>query len=421
MGEEMYLWASALFSLNRSLTGDGVRQTLQFLQEIVPEMKINEVDSGTLAFDWVIPKEWNVTDAYIADMNGSRIIDFGDNNLHLMGYSTPVNGVFTRSQLESHLYSLEDQPDAIPYVTSYYENNWGFCLTHNQRRNLGDGPFLVTINSKLTTGSMTYGEILLPGETDDEILLSTYICHPSMANNELSGPVVAIALVEWLKTLPSRKHSYRVVFLPETIGSIYYISQHLDSLKKRVKAGWVLTCIGDDRNYSYVPSRNGNTLTDRISRKVLRARGFDYREYSYLDRGSDERQYCFPGVDLPVGSFMRSKYGEYPEYHTSLDDLSFITPTGLQGGFELVRDAINNIETNKYWKIKTLCEPQLGRRGLYPNTSSKKSTLLIRNQMNVIAYLDGLHDVEEISAICSIPIAEVEEIIARLLEAKLVN
>ena len=421
LGGEMYMWVNNLFSINRSLTGDGVRQTLQFLQDLIPEMKINEVASGTQAFDWIIPKEWNVAEAYIADLAGNRIIDFNNNNLHLMGYSTPINDIFTRDQLEAHLYSLEDQPGAIPYVTSYYEENWGFCLTHNQRQKLGDGPFRVIIDSKLTLGSMTYGEIFLPGQTNEEILLSTYICHPSMANNELSGPAVAVALARWLKSLPIRKYSYRIVFLPETIGSIYYISQHLDSLKLRVKAGWVLTCIGDDGNYSYVPSRQGNTLTDKISRKVLQSRGFDYREYSFLDRGSDERQYCFPGVDLPVGSLMRSKYGEYPEYHTSLDDLDLVSPTGLQGGFEVVREAITTLETTKYWKINTICEPQLGKRGLYPNTSSKKSGQSVHNQMNVITYLDGLHDVEEISAICGIPIIEVEEIIARLFEAKLVS
>lgn len=421
LGGEMYMWVNDLFSINRSLTGDGVRQTLQFLQDLIPEMKINEVASGTQAFDWIIPKEWNVAEAYIADLAGNRIIDFNNNNLHLMGYSTPINDIFTRGQLEAHLYSLEDQPGAIPYVTSYYEENWGFCLTHNQRQNLGDGPFRVMIDSELTLGSMTYGEIFLPGQTNEEILLSTYICHPSMANNELSGPVVAVALARWLKSLPIRKFSYRIVFLPETIGSIYYISQHLDSLKSRVKAGWVLTCIGDDGNYSYVPSRQGNTLTDKISRKVLQSRGFDYREYSFLDRGSDERQYCFPGVDLPVGSLMRSKYGEYPEYHTSFDNLDLVSPTGLQGGFEVVRDAITVLETTKYWKINTICEPQLGKRGLYPNTSSKKSGQSVHNQMNVITYLDGLHDVEEISEICGIAVRDVEEVIEQLLKANLVD
>ena len=421
LGGEMYMWVNDLFSINRSLTGDGVRQTLQFLQDLIPEMKINEVASGTQAFDWIIPKEWNVAEAYIADLAGNRIIDFNNNNLHLMGYSTPINDIFTRGQLEAHLYSLEDQPGAIPYVTSYYEENWGFCLTHNQRQKLGDGPFRVIIDSKLTLGSMTYGEIFLPGQTNEEILLSTYICHPSMANNELSGPAVAVALARWLKSLPIRKYSYRIVFLPETIGSIYYISQHLDSLKSRVKAGWVLTCIGDDGNYSYVPSRQGNTLTDKISRKVLQSRGFDYREYSFLDRGSDERQYCFPGVDLPVGSLMRSKYGEYPEYHTSFDNLDLVSPTGLQGGFEVVRDAITVLETTKYWKINTICEPQLGKRGLYPNTSSKKSGQSVHNQMNVITYLDGLHDVEEISEICGIAVRDVEEVIEQLLKANLVD
>jgi aminopeptidase-like protein len=420
-GSKMYAWIRDLFSINRSLTGNGVRQTLGYFQELVPEMEIVEVSSGTQAFDWVIPREWNVRGAYIADMSGNRIIDFATNNLHLMGYSIPIKEILTLEQLDSHLHSLEDQPSAIPYVTSYYEENWGFCLAHNQRLNLGDGPFQVVIDTELKLGSLTYGEIYIPGESSEEILLSTYICHPSMANNELSGPVVTVALARWLKSLPSRKFSYRIVFLPETIGSIYYISQNLERLKERVKAGWVLTCIGDDKNYSYVPTRLGNTLTDKVSRKVLESRGHKYREYTFLDRGSDERQYCFPGVDLPIGSLMRSKYGEYAEYHTSLDNLDFVTPSGLQGGFEVVRDAINILETTKYWKINTLCEPQLGKRGLYPNTSSKKSGQLVHNQMNVITYLDGLHDLVEIAGICGISLQEVEEIIERLFEAKLVN
>jgi aminopeptidase-like protein len=419
-GLSMYSMIENLFPINRSLTGDGVRETLRYIRGFAQELKIYEVDSGTQVFDWIIPREWNVEEAYIEDLDGTRIIDFAENNLHLMGYSIPIEGIFTLEQLQGHLYSIEDQPEAIPYVTSYYEDVWGFCLTHNQRKRIGDGPFRVVIKSELKMGSMTYGELYLPGETTDEILLSTYICHPSMASNELSGPVVAVALVKWLKSLTTRKYSYRFLFLPETIGSIYYISQNLEDLKSRVKAGWVLTCLGDDRSYSYVPTRNGSTLTDKVSRRVLESRGFDYREYSFLDRGSDERQYCFPGVDLPMGSLMRSKYGEYPEYHTSLDNLNFVTPTGLQGGFEVIRDAIRILETTKYWKINTTCEPQLGKRGMYPNTSSKASGKMVFDQMNVITYLDGFHDVQDISIVCGISVNEVEEIIGRLLEAGLV-
>ena len=421
IGLEMHSWASELFPLNRSLTGNGVRQTLKYFQRIIPELKIYEVESGTQAFDWTVPNEWNVDEAYIENLSGEKIIDFSTSNLHLMGYSIAIDEILTREQLNVHLYFLENQPDAIPYITSYYQDNWGFCLSYNRYVSLGDGPFRVVIRSEHKRGSMSYGEIFLPGHTEEEILLSTYICHPSMANNELSGPVVTVALAQWLQSLPDRKFSYRLIFLPETIGSIYYISQNLPRLKARVRAGWVLTCIGDDGDYSYVPTRQGNTLTDRVSRKILRSRGVPYREYSFLDRGSDERQYCFPGVDLPIGSLMRSKYGEYPEYHTSLDNLEFVTPSGLLGGFELVKDVIGGLENTKYWQVTTLCEPQLGKRGLYPNTSSKNSQDLVRNQMNVITYLDGTHDLNEIASICSISINEVEEIVERLLKVNLIR
>jgi len=419
LGKQMHMWAGDLFPIHRSLMGKGVRETLNYLQNINPNISIYEVPSGTRAFDWVVPNEWTIRDAYIEDMFGQRIISINDSNLHVMGYSIPINEKFTRLQLENNLYSLPDQPSAIPYITSYYQENWGFCLSQNQRNNLGEGPFNVVIDSELKPGSMTYGEVVLKGNTAEEVLISTYICHPSMANNELSGPVVTMALLNWLSELKERKYTYRFVFLPETIGAIYYISKHLKHLKKNVKAGWVLTCIGDDRSYSYLKSRNGKTLTDKISIKVLEDRGLKFKEYSFLDRGSDERQYCAPGVDLPVGSFMRSKYGEFPEYHTSLDDLKFVTPSGLQGGFEIVQDAISMLETNCFPKINTLGEPQLGKRGLYPNTSTKTSGIEVQDQMNVIAYSDGLNDLIAISKICKISYKKVLHIVNSLRTAGL--
>jgi aminopeptidase-like protein len=419
LGKQMHKWAGDLFPIHRSLMGKGVRETLNYLQNINPNISIYEVPSGTRAFDWVVPNEWTIRDAYIEDMFGQRIISINDSNLHVMGYSIPINEKFTRLQLENNLYSLPDQPSAIPYITSYYQENWGFCLSQNQRNNLGEGPFNVVIDSELKPGSMTYGEVVLKGNTAEEVLISTYICHPSMANNELSGPVVTMALLNWLSELKERKYTYRFVFLPETIGAIYYISKHLKHLKKNVKAGWVLTCIGDDRSYSYLKSRNGKTLTDKISIKVLEDRGLKFNEYSFLDRGSDERQYCAPGVDLPVGSFMRSKYGEFPEYHTSLDDLNFVTPSGLQGGFEIVQDAISMLETNCFPKINTLGEPQLGKRGLYPNTSTKTSGIEVQDQMNVIAYSDGLNDLIAISKICKISYKKVLHIVNSLRTAGL--
>ncbi len=417
----MHDWARQLFPINRSLTGEGVRETLRFIKGLVPELQVFEVPTGTHAFDWVVPKEWSIRDAWIADANGKKIIDFRENNLHCMGYSAPIDKIVTREELELYLYSLPNQPNAIPYVTSYYKENSGFCLTQTQRDSLGIGPFHIFIDSQLFDGHLSYGELLIPGESPESILFSTYICHPSLANNELSGPVVALALAKYVKSLKNKRYSYRFLFTVETIGSIYYISKHLEELKKNLVCGWVLTCIGDDRNYSYVPTRNGNTLTDNISRRVLKDLVEKYVEYSWLDRGSDERQYNSPGVNLPVGSLMRTKYGEYPEYHTSLDTLDVISPEGLAGGLSMLVQAVNILETNDTYRVNVECEPQLGKRGMYPNTSTKSSGAQVRNLMNVISFLDGELDLLGISEICGISYNEVVSIINKLGDVGLVE
>lgn len=416
----MFTWANELFPMHRSLTGDGVRNTLAFIKGHIPELQIFEVPSGTKAFDWEVPLEWNIRDAFIEDQDGGRVLDFKNNNLTVVGYSMPLNKTVSRDELDSYLFSLPSQPNAIPYVTSYYTPTTGFCISQEQREKLGTGPFKLYIDSDLSDGSMSYGEVYLEGESPEEILLSTYICHPSMANNELSGPVVAMALVKHLKSLPKRKYSYRVLFTVETIGSIYFISSNLESLKRNVVAGWVLTCMGDNRSYSYVPSRNNDSYTNLISRRVLEDLSQDYIWYSWLDRGSDERQYCSPGVDLPIGSLMRTKYGEYPEYHTSLDDMTVISPEGLYGGFKLLVSAIEILETNAFYQNVLPCEPQLGKRGLYPNTSTKLSGLEVRDQMNVISYMDGKHDLLEISNICGVSYEYLLSLTSKLLDAELI-
>ena len=420
-GDEMYNWAKQLFPLNRSLTGMGVRETLAFIKSRIPELQIYEVPSGTKAFDWEVPMEWNIREAYIQDSEGNKIIDFKENNLHVIGYSLPIDKIVSRKELDSYLISLPDQPTAIPYVTSYYKETSGFCLSHDQVQNLGPGPFRIFIDSELKSGHMTYGEILIRGDSSKEVLLSTYICHPSMGNNELSGPVVAMAAVQYLKSLEKRKYSYRILFTVETIGSIYYISKNLDSLTRNVVAGWVLTCIGDNRTYSYVPSRERNSYTNIISRRVLEDLGEPYVEYSWLDRGSDERQYCSPGVDLPIGSLMRTKYGEYLEYHTSLDDMNVISPEGLSGGLQLIVNSINILESNAYFKNLLPCEPHLGKRGLYPTTSTKLSDQEVRDQMNVISFLDGKHDLISIANICNVKYSYVQTLIQKLERLGLVK
>lgn len=413
-GEDLHSWATDLFPVCRSLTGDGVRQTLAYLQRLAPQMTIHAVPSGTVAMDWNVPDEWNIRDAYVKDEAGNRVIDFRESNLHVVGYSEPVDIVLSRAELDEHLHSIPELPNAIPYVTSYYRRTWGFCLSQLDRDALGDGPFRVVVDSTLEPGDLVYGEIVLPGSSPDEILLSTYVCHPSMANNELSGPMVAIGLARWLSSLPTHHYTYRIVFLPETIGSLTYLSKHLDHLRTHVQAGWVLTCIGDERTYSYVPSRQGATLADRVSLRVIDELGLKCDVYSFLDRGSDERQYCAPGVDLPVASLMRSKYGTFAEYHTSLDNLDFVTPEGLQGGLDMMVHAVRLVEANRTWKVTMLGEPQMGRRGLYPTTSTRSSGQEVREMMNVLAYCDGATDVLEIAEICEIPALRVAEIAVTL-------
>lgn len=413
----MHQWATDLFPICRSLTGDGVRSTLNYLQQLLPALKMYEIPSGTHAFDWEVPKEWVIRDAYIADVEGNRLVDFKTNNLHVVGYSTSVDAVLNRAELEEHLYSLPELSHAIPYVTSYYSESWGFCLSHEQRSKLGEGPFRVFIDSEHKVGSLSYGELVIPGESSDEILLSTYVCHPSMANNELSGPVVTTALARWVLGLKDRHYTYRIVMVPETIGSVVYLSLHLHHLQKYLKAGWVLTCIGDDRAYSYLPSPSGTTFADRVSKKVMSKSDQRFDEYSFLDRGSDERQYCSPGVDLPVVSLMRSKYGTYPEYHTSLDDLSLVTPSGLQGGLDMMKAVIDEIEENPRWKSTVLGEPQMGKRGLYPTTSTSTSAHEVYDMMNVLAFCDGTRDTEELAAICGISDSQTDAIVSKLIGA----
>lgn len=399
VGDEMYDFATEIFPICRSLTGNGVRETLKHIQEHLPKLKVHEVPSGSSAFDWTIPDEWNIKSARLTDPDGNVIVDFADSNLHILGYSEPINGTFSLEELEPHLYSLPEKPDAIPYMTSYYKRRWGFCLTHRVREQLKPGNYHVQIQSTLKAGHLTYGELILPGETDEEIFLSTYICHPSLANNEISGPVIAIWLAKWLLQQP-RRYTYRIVFVPETIGAITYLSRNLDQMKRQTVAGFNLTCMGDERCYSYLPSRQGNTLSDRAALHVLTNEDPDFTRYSYLDRGSDERQYCSPGVDLPVCTVMRSKYCEYPEYHTSLDDLSLITPKGLSDSHEVMKKILLVIENNYHWKATNYCEPQLGKHGFYPANRALAGTAgtgSFQGTMDFLAYTDGKMDVIDIA------------------------
>lgn len=414
IAKQMHDLCKELFPICRSITGDGFRQSLAILQEHLPVLKAFEVATGTPCFDWTVPKEWNITDAYIIDPKGNKICDFKQSNLHVMGYSIPVNKKVSLEELQDHLYSLPEQPNAIPYITSYYKERWGFCITHQQRLELLDGEYQVVIDSSLEDGYLTYGELIIPGESEQEVFLSTYLCHPSMANNELSGPVVTTFIAKWISSLSNRKYTYRIVIIPETIGSITYLSRHYKTMQERIIAGFNVSCVGDDRTYSYLPSRDGNTLADQVAQHTLKHIYPDFDRYSYLERGSDERQYCSPGIDLPVCSVMRSKYACYPEYHTSLDDLSLVTPSGLSGAFNVLQKSIQCIEMNEVLQLNVLCEPQLGKRGLYPTISTKSSGNEVRNMMNFLAYCDGKHSALQIAEIIDCPLWELTEMIMKI-------
>ena len=354
-GKDIYNLCEKLWPITRSITGSGVRETLGIIQQEIPDLTIHEVLTGTQCFDWEIPKEWNIRDAYIIDQNGNKVIDFKNSNLHVVSYSTPVNRTISLLELQQHLYSIPEQPNAIPYVTSYYQERWGFCLSENQRRALVEGDYQVCIDSELSNGSLTYGELIIPGKSKKEVFLSTYICHPSMANNELSGPTVTTYLAKWIQSQP-REYTYRIIFIPETIGSICYLSKNNEIMKKNVVAGYNVSCVGDDNAYSYLPSRNEKTISDKIALHVLKYTHPDFVKYTYLDRGSDERQYCSPGIDLPIASVMRTKYGAYKEYHTSLDNLDYISAKGLFGAYEVLTKCIECIEKNKTYKTTPLCD-----------------------------------------------------------------
>ena len=421
VGIEMYQWATDLFPICRSITGPGVRETLAYFKRLLPGLVVHSVPSGTRAFDWTVPPEWTIRDAYIADEDGNRIVDFRKHNLHVVGYSEPVDRWLDRAELDQYLHSLPNQPDAVPNVMSYYVRRWGFCLTDRQRRALPPGRYHAVIDSDLKPGVLNYGELILPGRETREILLSTYICHPSLANNELSGPVVTAALARWLTERHDRRFTYRIIFIPETIGSIVYLSRHHEEMKAKTIAGFVVTCAGDERTYSYLASRQGDTLADRVALHVLSRKVGKFDSYSFLESGSDERQYCSPGIDLPVCIVMRTKFGCYPEYHTSLDDLSLISPDGLTGSYDVIRSCLEVLEANRVWDRTTLCDPQLGRRGLYPTLTTRDSGLQARKLLNILSYADGTRDLIALAERVDMDAMECDALLRRLAAEELVQ
>jgi len=422
IGINIHQFAQELWPINRSITGEGVRETLKRISKHIPGLEIKSVPSGTRVFDWTVPKEWNIKEAYIITPEGKKICDFSQNNLHILGYSIPFEGEVSFDELKRHLYTIPDLPKAIPYVTSYYKERWGFCLSQNQFNALRNGIYTVVIKSTLSNGELNYAELLIKGKSNKEIFLSTYICHPSMANNELSGPTVVTFLSKWLQEIKEPNFSYRIIFVPETIGSITYLSKNYKDMKNKIFAGFNVSCVGDDRSHSYLPSRNGKTISDKVAKHVLKWIDPDYKSYTWLDRGSDERQYCAPGIDLPIASILRTKYGEYPEYHTSLDNLdNVVTPKGLDGGYWALRRAIELIEKNSIYKVNTLCEPQLGKRGLYPTLSTKNSASEVKTMMNLLSFCDGEHSLIDIAEKINLPAWDLYELIEKLVSHDLIS
>lgn len=384
-----------LWPICRSITGNGLRQSFEILKELIP-LNTEEIPTGKKVHDWEIPKEWNITDAHIIKPNGERIAEFKKNNLHVLGYSIPVNKELSYEELKQHIYTLPEQPNAIPYVTSYYSEKWGFCLAHNEWQDCKpDGVYRVVIESTLKEGSLTYGHLLLEGESKQEIVFSSYLCHPSMANNELSGPLVLAALYQKINALPRRRFSYRFILAPETIGVVAYLSKYGSTLLENCIAGWVLTCCGDSGRLHFKASRRGDSLTDRISKHILNTLPVEHTILPFTVGGSDERQYCSPGYNLPIGSLMRTPYQKYPEYHTSLDNESFISYAAMEETVELLFQMVLGLELNKVYKTTVpFGEPQLGKRGLYPSSNMPNTNQreFIHELMHFLNWADGEND-----------------------------
>ena len=409
-----------LFPICRSITGNGVRQTLETLRRFIP-LEVNEVPSGIGVLDWTVPPEWNIRDAYILDPDGRRVVDFAANNLHIVQYSRPIDAMIPLGELRPHLHTLPDQPDWIPYRTSYYTENWGFCLTHRQLSSLADGPYRVVIDSDLGPGHLSYGELLIPGETDDTVLFSCHICHPSLANDNLSGIAVATMLACHLQTL-RRRHSYRFLFIPGTIGSLTWLARNEDKVG-RIVHGLVLSCLGDAGGMTYKQSRRGNAAIDRIVAHVLRNDEVPHRITPFIPYGYDERQYCSPGFDLPVGCLMRTPNGEYPEYHSSADNLSLLRPGSLAHSLAVLRRIVAVIEGEAVCRSRNpKGEPQLGQRGLYETMGGQRAASY--DQMALLWVLnlaDGHHSLLDMAERAGVPFATIRAAADALVAAELLE
>lgn len=391
----MHAFMAELYPICRSITGDGVRETLRLISAVIP-LAIHEVPTGTPAFDWTVPKEWNIRDAWVKNARGEKIIDFQRSNLHVLNYSIPVHKTISLPELKQHLFSIPEHPDWTPHRTSYYSENWGFCLPHTQLLALQDGDYEVFIDSTLAPGSLTYGECYLPGDTEEEVLISTHTCHPSLCNDNLSGIAVAAFLARRIAELRHR-YSYRFVFVPSTIGSIVWLSRN-ESKVHNIRHGLVITCVGDPGGgFTYKRSRRGAEI-DRAVEIVLKHSGAEYKTLDFYPFGYDERQYCSPGFNLPVGLFMRTQHGKFPEYHTSADDLDFVKPSALADSYTRLVEVLHVLECNRtYVSLNAKCEPQLGRRGLFRAVGGHGAPVVDNALLWVLNFSDGEHSLLDIA------------------------
>jgi aminopeptidase-like protein len=395
-GQQLHAFIRELYPICRSITGNGLRRTLKVIQDHIP-VTLREVPTGTQVFDWTVPREWNIRDAYVKNDQGLRVIDFNDSSLHVLNYSIPVQKTITLEALKPHLYSLPEHPDWIPYRTSYYKENWGFCLSHNELLKLDEGEYEVCIDSSLQDGSMTLGELYLPGEIEDEVLISCHTCHPSLCNDNLSGVAIAVFLAKHIQSVAHR-YSWRFLFIPGTIGSIAWLALNEERTEK-IKHGLILACLGDSGKMTYKRSRRGNSEIDRIVKYVLRTSGNPYQIEDFSPYGYDERQFCSPGFNLPVGCLSRTPHGCFPEYHTSADNLEFVQASALEDSFSKILSILSALESNRTYKnLQPKCEPQLGKRGLYRTTggrvaSPEDETALLW----VLNFSDGQHSILDIA------------------------
>jgi aminopeptidase-like protein len=395
-GQELYQLIDRLYPICRSITGNGVRDTLAIISEYIP-LIIHEVPSTTKVFDWEIPLEWNIQDAWVKNEKGEKIIDFKTSNLHVLNYSTPIDKQVSLDELKEHLFTLKEHPGWIPYRTSYHHQNWGFCMAYNQFKKLKDERYHVKIDSTLEPGSMTYGEFFIKGKTEDEVLVSTHICHPSLCNDNLSGIAVATALAEELSKMELR-YSYRFLFIPGTIGAIAWLSRN-EKNTHHIKHGLVLNLLGDSGNFTYKKSRQGDAEIDKIVELVLAEKKTGSRLIDFYPYGYDERQFCSPGFNLPVGRLSRTPHGEFPEYHTSADNMNLISPEKLIDSVRLLKSIFSVIESNAvYTNLNPKCEPQLGKRGLYNPIGGEKETKDFQMALLwVLNFSDGKHSLLQIA------------------------